>query len=466
MTRIRVPGSFRDPSGFVFTRDGVLYRQVQACYASQYRQLADSGLADLLMRDGLLIPHRQVDLAPEGENGLLVIQPERVPFISYPYEWSFSQLRDAALATLRIATTALDHGMVLKDASAYNIQFVSGKPLLIDTLSFERYQPGEPWVAYRQFCQHFLAPLALMSYVDVRLLQLSRVYLDGIPLDLAASLLPFKARINPLLYMHLVLHARFQQKYAGDAGKQAHRLDAGQARRPAVGQTALRGMLDSLRSAVESRCLPAQKGEWTEYYTETNYTPAGLEHKRQLVEEYLAEAAPATVWDLGANDGHFSRLATKQGIDVVAFDGDPLVVEACYRRCVKDGERRLLPLTLDLANPSPALGWAHAERDALLDRGPADLVMALALIHHLAIGNNVPLPDIAAFLRRCGRRLIIEFVPREDSQVQRLLTGREDIFTSYTREGFEAAFAQYFTIRRVEPVRDSLRLLYLMEGLA
>jgi len=460
-----VPGSFRDPSGFVFTRDGVLYRQVQACYAPQYRQLVESGLADALMRDGLLIPHRQVDLAPEGENGLLVIQPERVPFISYPYEWSFSQLRDAALATLRIATTALDHGMMLKDASAYNIQFVGGKPLLIDTLSFELYQPGEPWVAYRQFCQHFLAPLALMSFVDVRLSQLSRVHLDGVPLDLAAALLPFKARINPLLYMHLVLHARFQQKYA--ANPEARRPDANtDSRRPAVGQTALRGMLDSLRSAVAARRLPAQKGEWTEYYTETNYTPAGLEHKRQLVEEYLTTAAPATVWDLGANDGHFSRLATKHGIDVVAFDGDPLVVEACYRRCVKDGESHLLPLTLDLANPSPALGWAHAERDALLGRGPADLVMALALVHHLAIANNVPLPDIASFLRRCGRRLIIEFVPREDSQVQRLLAAREDIFTDYTREGFEAAFAPYFTIRRVEPVKDSLRLLYLMECLA
>ncbi|MHB0937283.1 MAG: class I SAM-dependent methyltransferase [Armatimonadota bacterium] len=466
MTRLRVPGSFRDPSGFVFTRDGVLYRQVQARYAPQYRQLVDSGLAEALMRDGLLIPHRPADLAPEGDDGLLVIQPERVPFISYPYEWSFSQLRDAALATLRIATAALDHDMVLKDASAYNIQFVGGKPMLIDTLSFERYQPGEPWVAYRQFCQHFLAPLALMSAVDVRLSQLFRVYLDGIPLDLAASLLPLRARMNPLLYMHLVLHARFQQKYAGDAATQVRRPDAGPERRPAVGQTALRGMLDSLRSAVEARRLPARKGEWTEYYTETNYTTAGLQHKEQLVEEYLAEAAPATVWDLGANDGHFSRLATKRGSDVVAFDGDPLVVEACYRRCVKDGEPRLLPLTMDLANPSPALGWAHTEREALLDRGPADLAMALALIHHLAISNNVPLPDIAAFLRRCGRRLIIEFVPREDSQVQRLLAAREDIFTHYTREGFEAAFTRYFAIRRVEPVHDSRRLLYLMESLA
>jgi transposase len=453
-----VPGSFRDPSGFVFTHDGELYRQVQASYAPQYRHLIDSGLADALMGEGLLIPHRQAELAPVGEDGLLVIQPERVPFISYPYEWCFSQLRDAALATLRIAATALDHGMVLKDASAYNIQFVAGKPVLIDTLSFDLYRAGEPWVAYRQFCQHFLAPLALMCHIDVRMSGLLRVHLDGIPLDLAAALLPLRARLNPLLYTHLYLHAGFQRRYTGDAGREA--------RRHAVSELAVRGLIDSLHSAIAARRLPAQKGAWTEYYDETNYTQAGLEHKRQLVEEYISAAAPAALWDLGANDGHFSRLASRRGIATVAFDGDPLVVEACYRRCVAEGDRHLLPLTLDFANPSPAQGWAHAERSSLLDRGPVDLVMALALIHHLAIGNNVPLPDIAAFLRRCGRRLIVEFVPREDSQVRRMLAAREDIFTDYTREGFEAAFAPHFAIRRVEPVRDACRLLYLMEGTA
>jgi len=456
MSRLRVPGSFRDPSGFVFTREGELYRQVQTSYAPQFRRLIDSGLADALIGAGLLIPHRQTELVPAGEDGLLVIRPERVPFISYPYEWSFGQLRDAALATLRIAATALDYGMALKDASAYNIQFLDGKPLLIDTLSFDLYRPGEPWVAYRQFCQHFLAPLALMCYVDVRLSGLLRVHLDGIPLDLAAALLPRRARFNPLLYTHLFLHSRFQQRYAGS--------ESGKARLPAVGEMAVRGLIDSLRGAVAARRLPSQKGTWTNYYQETNYTTAGLEHKQQFVEEYLAAAPPATVWDLGANDGHFSRLASSRGMQTVAFDGDPLVVEACYRRCAAEGDRHLLPLTLDLANPSPALGWAHTERASLLERGPADLVMALALIHHLAIGNNVPLPDIAAFLRRCGRRLIVEFVPREDSQVRRLLAAREDIFTDYTRAGFEAAFATHFAIRRVEPIRDSQRLLYLMDS--
>ena len=458
MNRLRVPGSFRDPSGVVFTQDGDLYRQIQHVYAPQYRRLMDSGLYRTLVDGGLLVPHAETERLPAGEDGYLVIRPERVPFISYPYEWSFSQLRDAALATLRIHEKALDHGMVLKDASAYNIQFHHGKPLLIDTLSFDAYREGDPWIAYRQFCQHFLAPLALMHYTDQRLAQLLRVHIDGIPLDLAAKILPGRARWRPGLFMHLFMHANYQQRYAGGGVETAQRLQ------PKISMLAMRGLIDSLRGTVLSMRPPRQKGVWTEYYDETNYTREGLEHKRQLIDEYLAEAAPDTLWDLGANNGHFSRLASRRGIATMAFDYDITVVEACYRRCTAGGERHLLPLFLDLANPSPGLGWAHVERSSLLERGPAHAVMALALVHHLAIGNNVPLGDIAAFFRRCGHTLIVEFVPREDSQVQHLLASREDIFSDYTREGFEAAFAEHFSLRRAEPIRDSQRILYLMEA--
>ena len=214
--------SFRDPSGFLFTRDGVLYRQVNQVYAEDYRKLMDSGLYAKLVKAGLLIPHTEVDIEPANKKlAFKVLCPEYVPFISYPYEWSFGQLKDAALATLSIQKRALKAGMVLKDASAYNIQFQRGKPTLIDTLSFEIYQEGEPWVAYRQFCQHFLAPLALMAYQDVRLSQLLRVYIDGIPLDLASELLPARTRWNLGLATHIHLHARAQKRYAEVAVSEA-----------------------------------------------------------------------------------------------------------------------------------------------------------------------------------------------------------------------------------------------------
>jgi hypothetical protein len=206
------PGSFRDPAGFLFYLKKKLYRQVNQSYKEDYDLLIDSGLYQKLVEQEALIPHQEVDiLFPQPLNGYKVIQPEFIPFISYPYEWSFSQLKDAALTTLKIQKIAFQHGMSLKDSSAFNIQFHMGKPLFIDTLSFEKYKEGEPWVAYRQFCQHFLAPLTLMSRRDIRLGQLLRIYIDGIPLDLAASLLPFSTRLNMSVYMHIVFHGKIQK---------------------------------------------------------------------------------------------------------------------------------------------------------------------------------------------------------------------------------------------------------------
>lgn len=450
----RIPGSFRDPAGFLFRRDGVLYRQVNAPADADLRLLHDSGLYDDLVGKGLLIPHRSVDLALAAAPGAAaVIAPEPVPFISHPYEWCFSQLQDAALLTLRIQKLALRRGMTLKDASAYNVQFHQGRPVLIDTLSLTAYREGEPWVAYRQFCQHFLAPLALMAKVDVRLLSLLRTHIDGVPLDLAARLLPWSTRLSPGLLMHVHLHAASQKK---------HEDARGAARRRTVSRQALEGIVASLRGAVKKLAWKPAGTEWGDYYSATNYSDGARDAKHQLVAAFLDRAAPKDVWDLGANDGTFSRLAAARGVPTVAADIDPAAVEQNWRRVRGAGETWLLPLVMDLTNPSPDLGWDHAERASLLGRGPADCVLALALIHHLAISNNVPLDRLAAFFARAGRRLVIEFVPKSDSQVQRLLATREDVFPHYTREGFEAAFGTLFVVEAAEPIPGSERTLYLL----
>ena len=453
----RVAGSFRDPSGFVFERHGVLYRQVNQSYRPIYEQLVESQLDQLLIERGWMIPQREVNEPPlESSLSYKVLQPDRVPFISYPYEWSFRQIQAAALRTLEIQQLALDAGLSLKDASAFNIQFVGGQPVLIDTLSFEPYVEGKPWVAYRQFCQHFVAPLALMSRVDPRLATYFRFHLDGFPLDLTSRLLPWTTWLNPRLLIHLHWHARSQRSHA--QGNGSHRRSQGFSR------LALMGLLDSLRATVESMRWDPGKTEWADYYVETNYTDAATSQKLQLVAAFLDQVKPATVWDLGANTGRFSRLAAESGADTVAFDIDPACVERNFREVGRSGERRILPLCMDLANPSPALGWDHSERHSLLDRGPADLVMALALVHHLAIGNNLPLGRIASFLRQAGAMLIIEFVPKSDSQVQRLLAGRDDVFPHYTQEQFEAEFAPYFCVERAEQIIESDRTLYLMRA--
>lgn len=449
-------GSFRDPSGFVYTRDDTLYRQVNTCFEQNFEAFLASGLYDELVRERLLVPHEHVglELAATSE-AYAVIRPERVKFISYPYEWSFGQLQDAASLTIEIQERALAKGFTLRDSSAYNIQFQAGRPVLIDTLSLEPLREGKAWDAYKQFCEQFLLPLTLMSTRDVRCGALLRIYLDGIPLDLGSRLLPRRTWVSPSSLLHIHLHAWAQGRYAGSAVSSA-------AKGRTMSRQALMTLVKNLGTAVRGLSWRAAGTEWAEYTADNNYNEAAATSKRNLVVSHLRSSGADTVWDLGANTGDYSRAARETASLVVSFDMDPAAVERNYRRVRQEGETGILPLLLDLANPSPAQGWAGRERQSLEERGPADAVLALALIHHLAIGNNLPLDRIAGYLARLGRVLIIEFVPKSDAQVSRLLLSRPDIFPNYTKEGFEKAFARYFTLESVQRIEDSERWLYRM----
>ncbi|MCF7811101.1 SAM-dependent methyltransferase [bacterium] len=451
--------SFRDPSGFMFTRDGKLYRQVNHYYQDNFDLLIESGLYERLIKKGLLIPHSVSDIPPANlDIAYKIIKPEIIPFISYPYEWSFSQFKDAALTTLKIEKEALKHGMSLKDASAYNIQFRNNQPVFIDTLSFERYEEGKPWVAYKQFCQHFLAPLALMSYTDIRLGLMMRLFIDGIPLNLAAKLLPSRCRFKMSLFLHIYLHARSQDYYSDK------QIDSAKKTTSHISKQSRLGLIDSLETAIKRMKWRPAKTEWGEYYDATNYSKEAIGEKGQLVSEYLDITKSNTVWDLGANTGLFSRIAAEKGMNTISFDIDPAAVEKNYLACRKDKISNMLPLLIDLTNPSPGIGWACEERESLIQRSPADTAMALALIHHLAISNNLPFSHIASFFKNICNYLIIEFVPKSDSQVKRLLTTREDIFPNYTKEGFEAEFTKLFTIEKCTQISGTERFLYLLKG--
>jgi SAM-dependent methyltransferase len=451
-----VEGSFRDPSGFVYSRDGILYRQVNLSFRPQFEGFLASGLYDELVRDGLLVPHEQVglDLAATSE-AYAILRPERVAFISYPYEWSFGQLQDAATLTLEIQERALAKGFTLRDSSAYNIQFQAGRPIFIDTLSFEPLEEGKAWTGYRQFCEHFLLPLTLMSSLDIRCGGLLRTYLDGIPLDLGSRLLPHRSWASLATLLHIHLHAWAQSRYAG-------RAVSSTVKDRRMSRKALLRLVNNLRSAVRRLSWRASGTEWADYTVDNNYSETAARSKRDLVLGYLRGAGARTVWDLGANTGEYSRVAREVSALVVSFDMDPAAVERNYRQLRGEREAGILPLLLDLTNPSPAQGWAGRERLSLEDRGPADAVLALALIHHLAIGHNLPLEWVASYLRRLGRLLIIEFVPKSDSQVQRLLLSRPDIFPAYTKEGFEAAFGRYYDVQAVGRIEDSERWLYCL----
>jgi len=415
MTCTRDSGSFRDPAGFVFHQGGQLYRQVNRSYRANYEHLMQSGLYANLTRRGILVAHRETRIPPLDTEGFLVLQPEVVPFISYPYEWSFGQLRAAALVTLEVQKAALKHGMTMKDASAYNIQFRGSKPVFIDTLSFELYQEDQPWVAYRQFCQQFLAPLALMSHTDLRLGLLLKSHLDGIPLDLASKLLPWRTRLQSGLLVHLHLHAGRLHP-----GPKAERTIA---KPGSMSRNAMLGLVHSLLDTVRELKSRSRGGEWVDYYAKRPSYET-LTYKDEVVKEMLRMSSPDTVWDLGANTGRYTWIASELGANVIALDADATCAQVIYEDSVAKESSTVLPLVMDLTNPSPSLGSEGTERSSLFQRGPADTVLGLALLHHLAIGNNLPLASIARMFHVMGRYVIVEFVPQDDPMVKKMMVDR------------------------------------------
>jgi ribosomal protein L11 methylase PrmA len=453
----RDPGSFRDPGGFVYRRDGVLYRQIDAPAIDDWTAFLASGLAERLIGEGRLIGHQEASLDVAATAAArAVIRPDAIDFVSYPYEWTFGELQDAALLTLDVQLAALEAGWTLRDATAYNVQFRDGRPILIDSLSFAPLEDGAPWIAYRQFCEHFLAPLALMARRDVRLARLLRADPDGIPLDLAATLLPWRTRFSLGLLSHVHLHARAQHRYAADdeAGSTARavRIDRGR----------LVALVGNLRSTVAGlRWTPAGT-EWSDYADHTSYGDAATASKVRLVGELLAQTGATSVWDLGANTGRYSRVAAEGGRRVLAFDIDPAAAERNYRQLRQERRGDILPLVMDLANPSPGLGWAGRERRSLIERAGPDAILALALVHHLAISRNVPLPMLLDLFASFAPWAVVEFVPKDDPMVRRLLATREDIFPDYTLDSFRAAAAERFEIIAERPIDESPRVLFLL----
>ncbi len=447
--------SYRDPAGFVFRENGRIYRAIRASYEPHYELLKSSGLAAQLIRDRLLVPFDEIDPSSFATSDIVrILAPREVPFLSYPWEWTFSQLKDAALATLSIQQQALTHGMTLKDGSSLNVQFIDGRPMLIDLLSFERYERGRPWVAYRQFCEQFLAPLVLASHLDERLLALTQVSGGSASLDLTVRLLGKRGFLQPGVFMHLHLQSAVQRMVG---------------RRPAqrpfnhhtVNPIALKGLLTSLERTI-LRLKPAHSASaWTGYDPTSSGGQGYVDAKRALVTALIREIAPSRVWDIGCNNGGFSSIAAREGAMVVSLDQDHASVDRLYQSLRAEGETRILPLVVDIAFPTPGTGWMNREYRPFLDRGACDLCLALALVHHLAIGRNLPFRNIFELFRQRCTYLLIEYVPKDDPNVTIMLHGRSDVFDEYTRENFESTLCNSFLIVKRIPLENSGRILYL-----
>ena len=447
-----IPSSFRDRSGHVFFSDGLFYRTVNNAYINDYDRLMQSGLYERLQKKELLISHMISNLKPDLKAAFILL-PEQLPQISYAWEWSFSMLKDAALCTLNNALEALEYGMILKDANTFNIQFLNGKPILIDTLSFEIHHEKESWIAYRQFCEQFVAPLVLMKYCNASLNKLLLAYPDGIPLDICKSMLPFKARWNVHVYLHIFLQSKLSSGKNAKTGSSKQEFS----------KQKLLTLLNGLKSFITSLHIPADKTTWDNYYEETILSKEYLDEKKMLVTSFLKEISFHSLLDLGSNDGEFSLMYQQTEKQILSLDEDRNCIERLYLHCKKNEIENITPLICDLTSPSPDIGWNNEERPAMYKRIQTDVTLALALIHHLAIAKNIPLAKIVSFLAGFSQYLIIEFVGKEDPKVKQLLANRKDIFDRYTLPHFKECLLPYYDIVKETKISVSDRTLFLLK---
>ena len=456
------PSSFRDPAGQVIEgSEGRIFRSVSPAAVEEYRHVRKCGLVDALVVEGALVAAEEVDPVEAGvlpPPGGLVLEHPRLPFVSYPYEWPFSLLKEAALHHLEIQIRLLDRGISLSDASAYNVQFKGAKPIFIDWLSLRRYREGEYWQGHSQFCEQFLNPLLLAANLGIPHNAWYRGLQEGIPGRELAALLPRRMRWSPRVQAHVLLPLRFERR-AGSRKEAAERTQ----RRP-LPRNAYRGLLTQLRRWIRSLEPKGTDTNWSDYSPLTSYDTSEASRKAEAVRAFIAAAPPEQLWDLGCNTGEFAAIALEEGVrDVIGFDFDFGALERACARARSD-RLRFLPLYQDLANPSPDQGWSQVERRSLGRRSrSAGALVALAVLHHLAIGRNVPLSRIAAWLVSLAPRGLVEFVPQGDPRVDDLLTLRGDRFADYTPEAWEAALEPFAAVRRMETVSENGRRLYTYE---
>lgn len=448
--------SFRDPSGYMFHDGETLRRVINPIYFSQYNKLKDSGFFQTLIEKELLIPHEETSVSEEK----IVITPEEIPFITNPYEWSFEQFKHAALHTLKIQKYALSKGFILKDASAYNITFHKGKPIFIDTLSFDFYEADTPWRAYKQFITHFFGPLVLAKYHGTDIFKMLQSHIDGLPVKLIASLLPKKTKLSSTLYTNIHLLAKMEAKHSED-----YKAETKVAK---LSQKAQNNILTSLFDYIKKLELN-ESSEWGDYYAKTNYETAAFEGKKKLIRSWVEQLKPNRLIDVGGNDGTFGRTVIDLVPHMIVTDIDSNAVDHNYHQVQKNKEKNMLPFVCDVLQPAPGIGFNNTERSSLIKRlqeYAPDVTMALALIHHITLSGNVPFVKSAAFFAKFSKHLIIEFPKREDSWVESLLVRKREFinhFDFYNEKEFEEGYSQYFELVKREEVTGTQRILYLFK---
>jgi precorrin-6B methylase 2 len=453
------PGSFRDRTARVFYHDGHIFRGLSAIALKEWQALSATSLYRRFAESGAIVTTRQREIGSLpfrlDEPWAAVLEHERLPFVSYPYEWSFEMLRDAALLQLDLVLAGLDEGIGLKDASAYNVQWKGATPVFVDIASFYKRAEGEPWVGYRQFCQMFLYPLMLQAYRDVPFQAWMRGNIDGMDAEVCLNLLSARDYFRGGVLAHVYLQAKAQKAYNSTTRDVRAELN-----KAGFDTRIIKTNAEGLRKLVASLEWKPKQSTWSDYLKCGHYEAADAEQKRQFVRDVAATRPWTLAWDIGCNVGVFSRIAAERSASVVAMDADHLAIDKLYRALKTERVPNILPLVVNVTDPSPNLGWRNLERKRINERGRPDLVLALALIHHVVIGGNIPLAEFVQWLRDLGGELVIEFVTRQDPMVATLLRNKDDHYTDYTEESFERELSARFRIARRQPLGSGTRIMY------
>jgi hypothetical protein len=451
------PGSFRDPASRVFDVDGRIVRVLGAEAADDFAALEGAGFYGDAVAAGEIVGTRRLDAVPPGIEGdwVAALEHDRIPVISYPYEWPFEMLRDAALLTLSLTERAIAAGMITKDATPYNVQFVGTRPTFIDVGSFEALRPGEVWFGHRQFCQSFLNPLLLQSRRNIPYQPWMRGSLEGITPADTSAMLHLREKLHGGAFINVLLQARLERRLA-----KSERDVREEGKKAGLNPKILASQVRGLHKSVSRLRWRSGESEWSSYSEREHYGDADLAAKSDMVQRVAAQRQRSQVLDLGANDGYFTELTLPHTDYAVAVDADAVVVDRLYRHLRERGERKVLPLTVDLADPPGGIGWRGRERSAFADRVRPDLVLFLAVVHHMAITRTVPLDEIVEQLAAWDAEVVAEFPLPDDPKVQRLMRSKRDrSFDRYSPDVWEAAVARRFDVVEQQTLPSGTRVL-------